>query len=63
MLTKVTMAEAAAETDVNAGNISTLMFLENGPTFTYINPEMMSSFPAIYGLYGGDNFLILLLTN
>lgn len=52
MLTKVKMAEATAETDVNAGNISTLdVFGLSGPTFTYTNPEMMLSFPAIYGLF------------
>lgn len=60
MLTKVKMAEGEAETGVNAGNISALIFLEIGPTFTYTNPETMPSFPAIYG---GDNFLMLLLTN
>lgn len=56
------MAEAAAETDVSAGNISTPNFFGlSHPTFTYTNPEMMPSFPAIDGLYGGDNLQILLL--
>lgn len=64
MLTKVKVAEAAADTDVNTGYITTLDFFQlSGPTFSYINPEIIPSSPAIYGLYGGDNLLILLLTN
>lgn len=63
-MTKVKMAEAAEETNGNAGNVSTLDFFGlSGPTFTYTNPEMTPSFHAIYGLHGGNDLLVLLLTN